>query len=245
MTVQTQIATAKQLLDVFFSSYLDGYNHVVSGSIVEFPDCHVKTFFAQLPEGSDGSFDKPLVVLLLSPSAEDLGKWVTNTDSGASPVFVTWSKHTTAVGYYVYRSLTQVGGYAKVSDLLSNLCFVDTPAAGTYWYQVKWVDNVAAETDWGSPVSKTSSAIVYPKVTRRSELVFHVFVSATKRQGGQRIVDSVCSLIRSLVYSNESAYLKAGGLRYPTITTPISLLPESDIWTNSMFLTFKIALEYS
>jgi hypothetical protein len=245
MTVATQIQDAKESLNIFLSAYFDGWNHTVSGVEVEFPDCYIKMVYTDLPEGPAKSFDKPLITLLLAPGAVERGQWVTDTDSGSSAIFVTWEKHTTAVGYYVYRSLTEVGGYAKVSDLLTGLSYVDTPSAGDYWYQIKSVDDEDAESDWGVPVEYTSSAIVYPKMTKSSGLMFHVFVAVAKAQGGQRVVDTVCSLLTALLNSHQSIYLKNAGLRFPAITPPVSLQPEHDIWVSSMFLSFRTDTEYS
>ncbi len=245
MAVTTQIESAKETLRIFLSSYFDGWEHNVSGSTVEFPDCYVRMFFTHLPQGDDNTFDKPLIVVLLAPGADERGKWVTDRTTGASEVFVTWERQATAVGYYVYRSTTEVGGYVRVSDLLTGLSYVDTPSAGDYWYQVRWVDDESAETIFGSPTNLTSSAIVIPKMTRGSELMFHVIVSATLPQGGQRIVDKVSSLLTALFNSSQAAYLKNAGLKFPQLTPPASLKPEKDIWASSMFLTVQTTTEYS
>lgn len=246
MAVATQIETAKDRIRVFLSSYFDGYNHTVSGAVVEFPDCYVRMFFTSLPEGPDKSLDKPLITVLLAPGADQRGQWVTDTDSGASAIFLTWAKSPDddIVGYFVYRSATEIGGYVKVSDLLTGLSYVDTPSAGSYWYQVVTVDDEDTEVDWEGPTNLVSSAIVFPKITKANELLFHIFVAATLSQGGQRIVDNVSSLLLALFNSSQTAYLKEIGLRFPAITTPASLRPEEDLWASSMFLKFETTVEY-
>lgn len=244
MAVTSQIQDAKERIRVFLSSYFDGYDHTVLGEVVEFPDCYVRMLYTYIPEGSNKSFDKPLITLILTSGASVRGKWVTDTDSGSSDVFVTWDRDSDAVGYYVERSLTEVGGYERISNLLTGLSYVDTPSAGDYWYQIIAVDDDDAETDWGSPVNHTASAIVTPKITEGSELVFHVFVAATQTQGGQRIIDTITSLLITLFNSSQSMYLREFGLKFPTITMPDSLQPRDDIWASSMFLTFQTTVEY-
>lgn len=244
MAITTQIESAKETLHTFLAAYFDGWTHTVSGVDVEFPDCSVRMFYGDLPEGVYKSFDKPLITALLAPGASDRGQWVTGTESGSSAIILTWAKSTSAVGYYVYRSATEVGGYAKVSDLLTSLSYVDTPATGSYWYQVVAVDSEAAESDWEDPANHISTSIVYPKVTKGNEILFHIFVSASLSQGGPRIVDGVCSLLTALLNSSQTAYLKNAGLKYPQLTSPSSLRPDKDIWANSMFLRFKTVVEY-
>ena len=245
MAITSQVESAKETLRIFLSAYFDGWSHDVSGVSVEFPDCYIRMFYTHVPENASKVFDKPLIVVLLAPGADERGKWITDRTTGSSEVFVTWDKHPTAVGYYVYRSITEVGGYVRVSDLLTGLSYVDTPSAGDYWYQVRRVDDEDAETIWGDPTNLISSDIVIPKVTRDSELMFHIVVSATLSQSGQKVVDEVSSLLTALFNSSQAAYLKNAGLKFPQLTAPASLRPEKDIWASSMFLTVRTIVEYS